>query len=97
MDLAWNLGSNWAVSDRGASGQDGRGRRVKPGGARVGDSDFVYLHGTLVEGVPDAEALATMNAVWDPADQQQWADLIKRVTAEYAAGGWPSGIRASFL
>lgn len=55
--------------------------------ANMRASAFVYLYRTLVEGVPEDEALATMNAVWDPADQQQWADLIERVTAEYAAGG----------
>lgn len=55
--------------------------------ANMRASAFVYLYRSLVEGVPEAEARATMNAVWDPADQPQWADLIERVKAEYAAGG----------
>ncbi|MEX2468065.1 MAG: protein tyrosine phosphatase family protein [Gemmatimonadota bacterium] len=56
--------------------------------ANMRASAFVYLYRTLVEGVPDDEALATMHAIWDPAeDQQQWADLIEQVKAEYTAGG----------
>lgn len=55
--------------------------------ANMRASAFVYLYRSLVEGVPDDEALATMNAVWDPAEQQQWADLIEQVKAEYATGG----------
>lgn len=55
--------------------------------ANMRASAFVCLYRTLVEGVPDDEALATMNAVWDPAEQQQWADLIEQVKAEYATGG----------
>lgn len=43
---------------------------------------FVYLYRTLVEGVPEAEARATMHEIWDPAEQQPWADLIERVRAE---------------
>jgi uncharacterized protein (TIGR01244 family) len=55
--------------------------------ANMRASAFVYLYRSLVEGVPDDEALATMNAVWDPAEQQQWADLIEQVKSEYATGG----------
>jgi uncharacterized protein (TIGR01244 family) len=55
--------------------------------ANMRASAFVYLYRSLVEGVPDDEALATMNEVWDPAEQQQWADLIEQVKAEYATGG----------
>lgn len=55
--------------------------------ANMRASAFVYLYRSLVEGVPDEEARATMHAVWDPAEQQQWADLIEQVKAEHAAGG----------
>jgi protein tyrosine phosphatase (PTP) superfamily phosphohydrolase (DUF442 family) len=55
--------------------------------ANMRASAFVYLYRSLVEGVPDDEARATMHAVWDPAEQQQWADLIEQVKAEYGAGG----------
>ena len=54
--------------------------------ANMRASAFVYMYRSLVEGVPDDEARATMNAVWDPAEQQQWADLIEQVKAEYGAG-----------
>lgn len=39
---------------------------------------FVYLYRTMVEGVPEEEARAVMAQVWDPADVEQWADLIQR-------------------
>lgn len=55
--------------------------------ANMRASAFVYLYRSLVEGVPDEEARATLHAVWDPAEQQQWADLIEQVKAEYATGG----------
>ena len=42
---------------------------------------FVYLYRTMVEGVPEEEARAVMNEVWDPAEVQQWADLIERAKA----------------
>lgn len=51
--------------------------------ANMRASVFVYLYRTLVEGVPEADARATMNEVWDPAEQQPWADLIERVKAEH--------------
>jgi protein tyrosine phosphatase (PTP) superfamily phosphohydrolase (DUF442 family) len=51
--------------------------------ANMRASVFVYLYRTLVEGVPEAQARATMNEVWDPAEQQPWADLIERVSAEH--------------
>lgn len=44
---------------------------------------FVYLYRTLVEGVPEPEARATMREIWDPAEEQPWADLIERVKAEH--------------
>jgi protein tyrosine phosphatase (PTP) superfamily phosphohydrolase (DUF442 family) len=47
--------------------------------ANMRASAFVYLYRTLVEGVPEPEARATMNEVWDPAEQQPWSDLIERV------------------
>ncbi|MDA0311052.1 MAG: protein tyrosine phosphatase family protein [Gemmatimonadetes bacterium] len=49
--------------------------------ANMRASAFVYMYRTLVEGVPEDEARATMNAVWDPNTMQQWADLIERVKA----------------
>lgn len=54
--------------------------------ANMRASAFVYLYRSLIEGVPDEEARATMHAIWDPAEQQQWADLIEQVKAEYATG-----------
>ncbi|HSH74572.1 MAG TPA: protein tyrosine phosphatase family protein [Longimicrobiales bacterium] len=47
--------------------------------ANMRASAFIYLYRTLVEGVPEAEARATMNAVWDPSSTAQWAELIERV------------------
>lgn len=55
--------------------------------ANMRASAFVYLYRTLVEGVPESEARATLNAVWDPADEPQWQALIDRVVAEHRAGG----------
>ena len=52
--------------------------------ANMRASAFVYMYRTLVEGVPEAEARGTMNEVWDPSEQQQWADLIKRAQAAHA-------------
>lgn len=49
--------------------------------ANMRASAFVYMYRTLVQGVPEAEALATMNEVWDPAELQQWADLIEKAQA----------------
>jgi len=54
--------------------------------ANMRASAFVYMYRTLVEGVPEAEARGTMNEVWDPSEQQQWADLIERVQAAHAGG-----------
>jgi len=51
--------------------------------ANMRASVFVYLYRTLIEGVPEPDARATMNEVWDPAEQQPWADLIERVKAEH--------------
>jgi uncharacterized protein (TIGR01244 family) len=53
--------------------------------ANMRASAFVYMYRTLVEGVPEAEALATMNEVWDPNEMEQWGDLIRR--AQQAHGG----------
>ena len=47
--------------------------------ANMRASAFVYLYRTLEEGVPEPEARATMNEVWDPDEVQQWANLIERV------------------
>ena len=53
--------------------------------ANMRASVFVYLYRTLVEGVDEADARATLNEVWDPAEQSQWADLIERAKVELAA------------
>ena len=54
--------------------------------ANMRASAFVYLYRTLVGGVPEAEALATMHEVWDPDGTRQWADLIMRVKASEQSG-----------
>ena len=54
--------------------------------ANMRASAFVYLYRTLVEGVPEPDARATMHEVWDPADQQQWEDLIEQARAELGGG-----------
>jgi len=51
--------------------------------ANMRASAFVYLYRTLVEGVPETEALSTMNEIWDPSELEQWAGLIERAKAEY--------------
>jgi protein tyrosine phosphatase (PTP) superfamily phosphohydrolase (DUF442 family) len=50
--------------------------------ANMRASAFVYLYRTMVEGVSDAEAKPDLNAVWDPGERQQWADLIERAQSE---------------
>jgi len=54
--------------------------------ANMRASAFVYLYRTLVEGVPEAEARATMNEVWDPDEVAQWAELIERALARGSGG-----------
>ncbi len=54
--------------------------------ANMRASAFVYMYRTLVEGVPEAEARATMNEVWDPGELEQWAGLIERAQARYGSG-----------
>jgi len=51
--------------------------------ANMRASAFVYLYRSLVEGVPEPEARATMNAIWDPATEPQWQALIDQVRQEY--------------
>ena len=49
-------------------------------------SAFVYMYRTLVEGVPEEEARADMDAVWDPSEQPRWApwaDLIESAQSEF--------------
>ncbi len=46
--------------------------------ANMRASAFVYMYRTLVQGVPEAEARATMNEVWDPWELEQWGGLIDR-------------------
>lgn len=52
--------------------------------ANMRASAFVYMYRTLVEGVPEAEALGTMSEVWDPSELRQWADLIERAKSAHA-------------
>jgi protein tyrosine phosphatase (PTP) superfamily phosphohydrolase (DUF442 family) len=54
--------------------------------ANMRASAFVYLYRSLVEGVPEAEARATMSEVWDPAEQKQWSDLIERAQDRWGSG-----------
>lgn len=51
--------------------------------ANMRASAFVYLYRTLVEGVPEDEARATMNEVWDPWELEQWGGLIERAQENY--------------
>lgn len=55
--------------------------------ANMRASAFVYMYRTLIEGVPEAEARATMNEVWDPWELEQWGGLIERAQAAHAGGG----------
>ena len=50
--------------------------------ANMRASAFVYLYRTLVEGVSDEEAREDMDAVWDPGELRQWADLIEIAQSE---------------
>ena len=55
--------------------------------ANMRASAFVYLYRTLIEGVDEAEARATMNEVWDPigsTQYPQWSELIQQVIADYS-------------
>ena len=54
--------------------------------ANMRASAFVYMYRTLVQGVPEAEARATMNEVWDPDELEQWAGLIQRAKARHGRG-----------
>ena len=54
--------------------------------ANMRASAFVYLYRTLIEGVDEAEARATMNEVWDPigsSQYPQWSELIDQVLEEH--------------
>ncbi|MEZ4415597.1 MAG: protein tyrosine phosphatase family protein [Gemmatimonadota bacterium] len=55
--------------------------------ANMRASAFVYLCRTLVEGMPEAEARATMNAVWDPRENDAWARLLERARTELGQAG----------
>jgi uncharacterized protein (TIGR01244 family) len=54
--------------------------------ANMRASAFVYMYRTLVEGVPEEEARATMDEVWDPWELEQWGGLIDRAREVYAGG-----------
>lgn len=51
--------------------------------ANMRASAFVYLYRTLVEGVPEAEARATMREIWDPASERPWRALIREAQRAY--------------
>ena len=51
--------------------------------ANMRASAFVYLYRTLVGGVPEAEARAVMDQVWDPAEYEQWGALVEGVKAAH--------------
>lgn len=51
--------------------------------ANMRASAFVYLYRTLVQGVPEEEARATMSEVWDPWEMDPWAALIRRARETY--------------
>jgi len=56
--------------------------------ANMRASAFLYLYRSLVEGVPEDQARATMNEVWDPIGSEQypqWSALIEQVIAEHGA------------
>lgn len=55
--------------------------------ANMRASAFVYMYRTLVEGVPEAEARATLDQVWDPWELEQWGDLIERARAAHDEAG----------
>lgn len=55
--------------------------------ANMRASAFVYLYRTLVEGVPEEDARATMDEVWDPWELEQWADLIARARGAHDDAG----------
>ena len=61
------------------------GSAVPSGAVSVSAVRFRCPVETLVEGVPEAEARATLLAVWDPAAEPQWAALIEQARAEYAS------------
>ena len=45
--------------------------------ANMRASAFTYLYRTLEQGVDEAEAREAMEAVWDPASQEQWGAFIE--------------------
>lgn len=55
--------------------------------ANMRASAFVYMYRTLVEGVSEADARATMDQVWDPWELEQWGDLIERAQAAHGRIG----------
>lgn len=55
--------------------------------ANMRASAFVYLYRTMVQGVADDVAGATMSEVWDPAEVEQWGALIERARARGPRGG----------
>ncbi len=51
--------------------------------ANMRASAFVYMYRTLIEGVSDEEAREDMDAVWDPGQLGQWAELIESAQREF--------------
>ena len=52
--------------------------------ANMRASAFTYLYRTLIEGVPEAEALEAMSPIWDPNESPGWKALIEEAKAKYA-------------
>ncbi len=52
--------------------------------ANMRASAFVYLYRTMVQGVPEYVASATMSEVWDPSEVEQWGALIEGAKARPA-------------
>lgn len=48
-------------------------------------SVFMYLYRTLVLDVPEAQAVADLNAIWDPLRLEQWAGLIQQAKQQHGS------------
>ena len=52
--------------------------------ANMRASVFVYLYRTMVQDIPESEAMAHVQEVWNPADRPQWAALIESAQKEFS-------------
>jgi protein tyrosine phosphatase (PTP) superfamily phosphohydrolase (DUF442 family) len=48
-------------------------------------SAFVYLYRTLMQNVPEAQALADLNEIWEPLELEQWAGLIQQAKQHHGS------------